>query len=102
MFKRPTDPPEYNYLYALPGAAFVGGYGVSVAAGYNIEQVTEYRCRYSTHIFFLIRNILSSLLVKVKRHVCDTHDDCGCVHGHFFGCLLILLMRVMMALLLRL
>lgn len=39
MFKRPTDPPEYNYLYALPGAAFVGGYGASVAAGYNIEQV---------------------------------------------------------------
>uniref|UniRef100_A0A3B5B7Y1 NAD(P) transhydrogenase, mitochondrial n=1 Tax=Stegastes partitus TaxID=144197 RepID=A0A3B5B7Y1_9TELE len=39
MFKRPTDPPEYNYLYALPGAAFVGGYGASVAAGYNIEQM---------------------------------------------------------------
>lgn len=41
MFKRPTDPPEYNYLYALPGAAFVGGYGASVAAGYNIEQVRK-------------------------------------------------------------
>lgn len=40
MFKRPTDPPEYNYLYALPGAAFVGGYGASLAAGYSIEQVT--------------------------------------------------------------
>lgn len=40
MFKRPTDPPEYNYLYALPGAAFVGGYGASAAAGYSIEQVT--------------------------------------------------------------
>ncbi|CAL9701385.1 unnamed protein product [Knipowitschia caucasica] len=39
MFKRPTDPPEYNYLYALPGAAFVGGYGASVAAGYSIEQM---------------------------------------------------------------
>ncbi|XP_078134377.1 nicotinamide nucleotide transhydrogenase 2 [Sander vitreus] len=39
MFKRPTDPPEYNYLYMLPGAAFVGGYGASVAAGYNIEQM---------------------------------------------------------------
>uniref|UniRef100_A0A8C6LV39 proton-translocating NAD(P)(+) transhydrogenase n=1 Tax=Nothobranchius furzeri TaxID=105023 RepID=A0A8C6LV39_NOTFU len=39
MFKRPTDPPEYNYLYLLPGAAFVGGYGASVAAGYNIEQM---------------------------------------------------------------
>lgn len=43
MFKRPTDPPEYNYLYALPGAAFVGGYGASVAAGYNIEQVRRYK-----------------------------------------------------------
>ncbi|XP_041847805.1 NAD(P) transhydrogenase, mitochondrial-like [Melanotaenia boesemani] len=39
MFKRPTDPPEYNYLYALPGAAFVGGYGASLAAGYSIEQM---------------------------------------------------------------
>lgn len=39
MFKRPTDPPEYNYLYLLPGAAFVGGYGASAAAGYSIEQV---------------------------------------------------------------
>ncbi|XP_060924448.1 NAD(P) transhydrogenase, mitochondrial-like [Limanda limanda] len=39
MFKRPTDPPEYNYLYLLPGAAFIGGYGASVAAGYNIEQM---------------------------------------------------------------
>ncbi|KAM6981303.1 NAD(P) transhydrogenase, mitochondrial [Aplochiton taeniatus] len=39
MFKRPTDPPEYNYLYALPGGAFVGGYGVLLAAGYNVEQM---------------------------------------------------------------
>lgn len=41
MFKRPTDPPEYNYLYLLPGATFVGGYGASVAAGHSIEQVTH-------------------------------------------------------------
>ncbi|XP_028658318.1 NAD(P) transhydrogenase, mitochondrial isoform X1 [Erpetoichthys calabaricus] len=39
MFKRPTDPPEYNYLYLLPGAAFVGGYGVALQSGYNIEQM---------------------------------------------------------------
>ena len=26
MFRRPTDPPEYNYLYAIPGAAFLAGY----------------------------------------------------------------------------
>lgn len=39
MFKRPTDPPEYNYLYAIPGAAFIGGYGASILGGYSIEQV---------------------------------------------------------------
>lgn len=26
MFKRPGDPKEYNYLYTIPGAAFLGGY----------------------------------------------------------------------------
>ncbi|XP_031674334.1 NAD(P) transhydrogenase, mitochondrial [Oncorhynchus kisutch] len=39
MFKRPTDPPEYNYLYGLPIGVFIGGYGASVAAGYHIEQM---------------------------------------------------------------
>uniref|UniRef100_UPI00398F5CB1 NAD(P) transhydrogenase, mitochondrial-like n=1 Tax=Pristiophorus japonicus TaxID=55135 RepID=UPI00398F5CB1 len=39
MFKRPTDPPEHNYLYLLPGAVFAGGYGASLASGYNIEQM---------------------------------------------------------------
>ncbi|XP_063044425.1 NAD(P) transhydrogenase, mitochondrial-like isoform X2 [Engraulis encrasicolus] len=39
MFKRPTDPPEYNYLYGIPTAVFVGGYGASVASGYHIEQM---------------------------------------------------------------
>uniref|UniRef100_A0A672KWP2 NAD(P) transhydrogenase, mitochondrial n=1 Tax=Sinocyclocheilus grahami TaxID=75366 RepID=A0A672KWP2_SINGR len=39
MFKRPTDPPEHNYLYSLPGLAFVGGYGASLAGGYSIEQM---------------------------------------------------------------
>ncbi|XP_063170267.1 NAD(P) transhydrogenase, mitochondrial-like [Candoia aspera] len=39
MFKRPTDPPEYNYLYLLPGTVFVGGYGASLLGGYSIEQM---------------------------------------------------------------
>ncbi|KAG7262473.1 hypothetical protein CRUP_036189 [Coryphaenoides rupestris] len=39
MFKRPTDPPEYNYLYLLPTGVFVGGYGAAMQAGYNIEQM---------------------------------------------------------------
>lgn len=34
MFKRPDDPPEYNYLYAIPGAAFLGGYFWAHASGY--------------------------------------------------------------------
>uniref|UniRef100_A0A7M4G1R9 proton-translocating NAD(P)(+) transhydrogenase n=1 Tax=Crocodylus porosus TaxID=8502 RepID=A0A7M4G1R9_CROPO len=39
MFKRPTDPPEYNYLYLLPAGVFVGGYSAALYGGYNIEQM---------------------------------------------------------------
>ncbi|XP_063137853.1 NAD(P) transhydrogenase, mitochondrial isoform X4 [Rattus norvegicus] len=39
MFKRPTDPPEYNYLYLLPGGTFVGGYLAALYGGYNIEEI---------------------------------------------------------------
>lgn len=39
MFKRPSDPPEYNYLYLLPAGTFVGGYLAALNGGYNIEQV---------------------------------------------------------------
>jgi len=34
MFKRDTDPPEYQYLYAVPGAMFIGGYAATNMAGY--------------------------------------------------------------------
>ncbi|XP_049854239.1 NAD(P) transhydrogenase, mitochondrial-like [Schistocerca gregaria] len=34
MFKRPSDPPEYNYLYAIPGASFLGLYALGAAQGY--------------------------------------------------------------------
>ncbi len=41
MFKRPTDPPEYNYLYAIPGAVFTGGYVLSVLNGLpHVHQMT--------------------------------------------------------------
>ena len=33
MFKRPTDPPEYPWLYAIPGALFGGGYIAAAATG---------------------------------------------------------------------
>ncbi|EEQ28645.1 NAD(P) transhydrogenase [Microsporum canis CBS 113480] len=33
MFKRPTDPPEYPWLYAIPGLLFGGGYLAAVSTG---------------------------------------------------------------------
>lgn len=33
MFKRPTDPKEYNYLYGIPGAVFLGGYMYALQNG---------------------------------------------------------------------
>ncbi|KAI0600470.1 NAD(P) transhydrogenase beta subunit [Biscogniauxia sp. FL1348] len=33
MFKRPTDPPEYPWLYAIPGVLFGGGYLAAAATG---------------------------------------------------------------------
>lgn len=33
FFYRSTDPPEHNYLYALPAAVFLGGYGYAATAG---------------------------------------------------------------------
>ncbi|KAK0115782.1 hypothetical protein ONS95_012834 [Cadophora gregata] len=33
MFKRPTDPPEYPWLYAIPGVLFGGGYLAAASTG---------------------------------------------------------------------
>lgn len=33
MFKRPTDPPEYPWLYAIPGALFGGGFLAAASTG---------------------------------------------------------------------
>uniref|UniRef100_A0A1B6FCA9 NAD(P) transhydrogenase, mitochondrial n=1 Tax=Cuerna arida TaxID=1464854 RepID=A0A1B6FCA9_9HEMI len=42
MFKRPTDPPEHNYLYGIPAAVFLGGYGYGVMQGYpEIHQMAS-------------------------------------------------------------
>lgn len=39
MFKRPNDPPEYNYMYLGAGATFVGAYLMSHLAGIpNVYQ----------------------------------------------------------------
>ncbi|XP_029650306.1 NAD(P) transhydrogenase, mitochondrial [Octopus sinensis] len=42
MFKRPTDPPEFNYLYGIPAAAFLSGYGLTAYQGTypDIHQMT--------------------------------------------------------------
>jgi NAD(P) transhydrogenase len=33
MFKRPTDPPEYPWLYAVPGVVFAGGFLAAASTG---------------------------------------------------------------------
>ncbi|XP_053630194.1 NAD(P) transhydrogenase, mitochondrial-like isoform X1 [Cherax quadricarinatus] len=42
MFKRPTDPPEFNYLYAIPAATFIGGYAATAAGGYTESHQMAY------------------------------------------------------------
>lgn len=32
MFRRSTDPSEHNYLYGIPAAVFLGGYGYAALA----------------------------------------------------------------------
>merc|ERR1719228_2517713 len=34
MFKRPTDPPEYNMMMGIPAATFLAAYGLAVQQGY--------------------------------------------------------------------
>ena len=38
MFRRPTDPVEYNNLYALPGAVLVGGCAAGQLAGTAVSS----------------------------------------------------------------
>ncbi|XRA99374.1 NAD(P) transhydrogenase beta subunit [Pycnococcus provasolii] len=42
MFRRPDDPPDYNYLYAIPAAALIGGY----TAGNFLAGVDMYNMAY--------------------------------------------------------
>ena len=42
MFKRSTDPPEYNYLYGVPAAAFMASYGYAISQGYpEVHQMVS-------------------------------------------------------------
>ena len=58
MFRRPTDPAEYNYLYAVPGAALVGSY----AAGHLSGKDT---CRSHGHQQALLNPETS---VSIQKH----------------------------------
>jgi len=35
MFKRKTDAPEYNYLYGIPGSAFIGSFLLANSLGFT-------------------------------------------------------------------
>lgn len=39
MFRRPEDPPEYNYLYGIPAVSFIAGYGL--ATTYDLPDVHQ-------------------------------------------------------------
>ncbi len=39
MFRRPDDPPEHNYLYSIPAAAFLGGYFWAQMNGLPVQQM---------------------------------------------------------------
>lgn len=42
MFRRPGDPPDYNALYAIPAAAFLGGYGYAAMSGLSEVHQAAY------------------------------------------------------------
>lgn len=48
MFKRPTDPAEYNYLYSIPALASMGAYAYGVSKGYpdvtNLSYLASSLC----------------------------------------------------------
>jgi NAD(P) transhydrogenase len=33
MFRRPTDPPEYKWLYSIPAVVFTGGWFAAASMG---------------------------------------------------------------------
>ncbi|XP_076270072.1 NAD(P) transhydrogenase, mitochondrial-like [Rhynchophorus ferrugineus] len=42
MFRRPGDPPDYNSLYGIPAAVFLGGYGYAAMAGLSEVHQAAY------------------------------------------------------------
>lgn len=42
MFRRPSDPPEFNQLYAIPAAATVGTFALGSLAGFPEVTNTAY------------------------------------------------------------
>jgi hypothetical protein len=67
MFKRPDDPPEYNKLYAIPGAAMLATY----AAGH----FTGTRVRGEAALGMLRRHGLGATLLSTP------HAACCCMVG---------------------
>jgi NAD(P) transhydrogenase len=42
MFRRSGDPPDYNYLFAIPAALFIGGFTLSNLAGNHPPSSTYF------------------------------------------------------------
>ena len=71
MFKRSTDPPEYNYLYGVPAAAFMASYGYAISQGYpEVHQMVREgygKCRF-THILFFRTFFVFILILHQKEN----------------------------------
>ena len=65
MFKRKGDPPEYNYLYAIPAAVFLSGYGYGLATG--LVYSSTQNC--NSWSFFTLSNLIKFHLLLSKELV---------------------------------
>ena len=76
MFKRKGDPPEYNYLYAIPAAVFLSGYGYGLATGlvYSPTRKLQFKKK-KNHFSCWIYNRIKSHLLLIKELVLKKHSN---------------------------
>lgn len=68
MFKRPTDPPEYNYLYLIPSAVFTGAYLMAMMNGLSHVNQMAYLGRQTDRLYRVFK--VSSLFLFAGASLC--------------------------------
>ena len=88
MFKRPTDPPEYPWLYTVPAVAFTGGFiaaastGMAglVQAGYlasSLLCIGEHEQKYSPQFVLTSSQVQSVALLHKQLPDRATCSECS-------------------------